>query len=582
MKRRLLLLLLLFFLLADGFGSLFRPQLPSRTAAVRPPEDCGLQSAGERAFSFLVRQLASADWLRPIEPPELVPQDALLMLDLADDAATAVKAFAASPLGTALTSADWSAALAQLGMQAGRRQLLAENAAALSSLLAHPLSKELFSRRAVLALLNPASPPQASSSQFWLEQLLLIVRPGPADSPAALLALLQPERQQTVWHQGLAVHVLALKENRTVYAASVGSQLALSFALRPVEESIDLFLRHLVCKQTGLPLNPDYAAVKASAQGRDDFFLHADLARIASLFSLPAPALPSLGLFHQQDGQTDRFTAAARFPPAPPPLPWAGTPPAANRSLAKLPAGLLIYFWSNWLPPGFWLQAVPAQEDELAAADAWLRQKGGLGLADVPALFGREFSFSVAEISTAGLLPVPRICLMLAVPDQRKAERLLERMISGLPVRREAAAGVPVVSLLAANGLMQPSYAFADGLLLLADSREQLTDILANRAERIVQSPVFQAVDTGLGQPANLGLFVRPAQLADGLKALAAWAGTMIAARDKAAGAKSRHLIEQVILPLLDGMKMFEAVGLRSAVRPDGLVVEAAVLRAGK
>lgn len=560
MKRHLLLVLLVFFILADGFGSLFRPALPKRLDVVPPSADCGLQSAGERAFSFAVRQLASADWLRPAEPLDLVPQDALLLIDMANAAAAAMS-FAASPPGRAVSTADWPSALE-----------LQED---LTAFLVHPLMQELFSRRAALALLNPDSPPpqDGSGQAFWLEHLLLIVQPGPDSSPAALMALLQPERQQTIYYQGIAVQALELKGDKKLHAALVGGRLLLSPGLEPVRTAIDLFLRRLLWKQTGLPLNPDYAAVKTLAAGRDDFFLHMDLARLSALLSLPALAR-SVDFFHQRDGQTDRFSAVFRFLPGQPPGAWAGTPPVRNRSIGRMPAGLLLHFWSNWLLPGCWLQAVPTQEDELAAADVWLKEKGGLGLDEVLGLFGQEFSFSVSGISTDGLLPVPRLSLLAEVTDQRKAERFLGQMTAGLPVRREPAAGVPLVSLLAAKGLMQPSYAFADGLFLLADSREQIEDILSDSSAKLVGSALFQAVNTGLDQPANLTLFVRPAELAEGLKGLAAWAGPLL-------GKQSRISADQFLPPLLEGLKMFEAAGLRSTVRPGELVVEAAVLRAG-
>jgi hypothetical protein len=74
--------------------------------------------------------------------------------------------------------------------------------------------------------------------------------------------------------------------------------------------------------------------------------------------------------------------------------------------------------------------------------------------------------------------------------------------------------------------------------------------------------------------------FVRTAQLVDGLKELVAWGGTMIAVRDEQAGAKSKILVDQVIMPILDSFRGCETVALRSVTRSGELIVEASAFQA--
>ena len=69
------------------------------------------------------------------------------------------------------------------------------------------------------------------------------------------------------------------------------------------------------------------------------------------------------------------------------------------------------------------------------------------------------------------------------------------------------------------------------------------------------------------------------AELVNGLKELAAWAGAMLAVRDEDAGAKSKVLVDEVISPILDSFSTFAAVSLRSEVRPGELVLETAAWR---
>ncbi|MCI5121445.1 MAG: hypothetical protein D3908_09710, partial [Candidatus Electrothrix sp. AUS4] len=191
-------------------------------------------------------------------------------------------------------------------------------------------------------------------------------------------------------------------------------------------------------------------------------------------------------------------------------------------------------------------------------------------------------SIYVAEISTAGFFPMPRLCLSIEVYDRQKIETFLQEIIADLPVKRTMIGGVPVVSLLAAQGMLQPSYAFFNGKLLIADSREQIEDILLRKKTPLIAGKEFQAVNTNLGEPANLHLFARIPQLVNALQELASWAGTMIAVRDHQSGSTSKVLVDQVITPILDSFNTYSAIGIRSATTAQNeLVIDAKILRAG-
>ncbi len=53
----------------------------------------------------------------------------------------------------------------------------------------------------------------------------------------------------------------------------------------------------------------------------------------------------------------------------------------------------------------------------------------------------------------------------------------------------------------------------------------------------------------------------------------------MIAVRDHKIGAKSKILVDQILLPLLDGFTMYQAVGIRSYTDYHKLTVDTTVLR---
>ncbi len=586
---------ILFFLLMTGIAAdavyctLIRPEMSGATF---------IQALGNHAravaHSSCVRQFVSGGWLRPqpLDPLALVPQDALLMLDTAN-AAAAGQAFLKSRFGQTVTAVNWPAVLKKLDAPPLPAMLLKQQLASLNTLLRKPFLHDIFSRRTVIALL-----PLDNSEQLWadptqtlLARTVLLADPGTKGTAAALLALGNTKRRKDLlYYQGIGILTLELEQGRTLHAAALGGQLVFSFSPAPLQRSIDSFIRHFIRRKNGLLRVSDYAEMKAATEGQDDFFLYANLAGLNQLFGqqdeLDSPSgIRSMSLLHQHREKTEYFKSMIRFTPEHlPPLQKQlyTAKPQRNRSLALMPANLLLYVWTSWLEPDFWRQTLLGDETEnqfLVGAEAWLRKQTSMGLEEVISLFGREFSFNTNEISTAGFFPVPRLCFVIEVRERKKAERFLSRLLAGLPLKRKDVNGTTVVSLQAAKGMMQPSYTFADNFLIMADSQEQLLDVLKADKEKLLADRSFQVVDTGMRQPSNLLVFARVAGLVNGLQELAAWAGAMIAVRDEDAGAKSKVLVDEVISPLLASLSTFATISLRSQVRPGELVLETAAWR---
>ncbi len=536
------------------------------------------------------------------DPLELVPQQTMLMLDWTD-AAGATRGFLQSRFGRRLASIDWPFVLDQLEVQDPLREQLQHQVTSLMDFIAHPLFKELFSRRVVFALLPVAPAVFMDDPQGALaENLLMLVTPKHERVLLGLLSLLSPvkSRDESLSYQGVPITEFVRENGRRLYLASVNGQLVVSPGMEPVKQSIDLSLMHLVREQTGFLRNSDYNTLKERGRGLDDFFLFADLIRLKPLFNMLRPqvvtekgrGLPEfvgserMVFFHHSNNNIQQFTSIVQFDPdqlAPFQKTIYTRKPVENSSLRNMPSNLLVYFWSNWLDlPAWWRETLARGTDnELAAAAgiaAWIEKQTGMSIDQFLALFGSEFCFNIPEIRTSGFFPVPSICFFIELADPDRAQELLEKMISGLPLRRDKVAGIPVVSIMAGGGLMQPSYALLDRFLVLADSREQIEDILKRSSKRLVSDDSFQAVDMGMLQSSNMVMFARTAELIDSLKEFASWAGTIIAIRDEQAGAKSKVLLDQVILPLLDGLKMYRAKGVRSYTAPGEVVLDTVVL----
>ncbi len=557
-----------------------------------------LQQRAERAGEQVQLRIEAIDAL------EFIPPEPMFMLDWTD-AAGVTRRFFSSRFGRTLIGIDWPTIFDQLELKEQLRTRLTGQTSALLNLLAHPLFKALFSKRLVVALFPIRDTHFADNPlQAIPANLLMVLKTERAAEQFALFTLLKllQSRTETLYHQGIVIRAVQLPGDKKLYLASMGSHLVLSPGLLPVQQSIDYFILHLVREKTGLLSNDNYQKLKAQAGGRDDFFLYTDLARlrplleqagqdglVAKLRNIPGfTGSERMVLYHTADREKEQFSSIVQFSEKelnPFQKKIYTRKPVRNRSLSNMPARLLVYFWSNWLDLAGWWQTTVEQgnEKELAAADrvaSWLEEQTGMEINEFLALFGSEFGFNVVEISTAGFFPVPRLCFCVEVKDRAKVKLLLDRAMDGLSVKRDKVAGIPVVSLMVANGMMQPSYALLERFLLVADGRDQIEQVIHADTDRLVQDAAFQEVGRAMLQPSNLLLFARTAELVEGLKEFASWAGTVIAIRNQAAGEKSKLLVDEVILPLLDGLKMFRAKGIRSYTAPGEVMVDIVVLYA--
>lgn len=549
---------------------------------------------------------------RSIAPQELIPRHAMVVLELANAAATG-KSFLDSGFGQTLNDIDWPAVLQGMQLKRRLRQPLEQNASGLLYLLTHPSFTQVFSRRLFLAQL-PALPSLIRGEQRHPLQgnLLMIMDPGQEDSETVLSALLAILRgKQTILkHAGFTIYVLKSENKQNLYIASVGGKIILSFAQQPIRKSIALFLNRLFQQRNDLLLNQEYTKMEKKRPKKTDFFLYVDLFRLKihlkllfarfssqnksreSMNSPWAPGVKSMGFYHHTEKNTAQFKtivqAIVRFSEDqlyPFQKHIYTTPPIRSRSFEEVPADLLLSFWCNWLEPGLWWQTTLAhgEQEELAAADriaAWIKENTDMSMDEFLGLFGKNFSVHVADISTAGFFPVPRLCFSIEILDRKRMDDFFQKIIGNLPVKRTMVGGVPITSLLAAQGMLQPSYAFFNGYLLLADSREQIEEILLKKKIPLTEGKEFQAVDTRLAEPANLHFFARTPEVINALQELASWAGTMIAVRDHQTGAMSKLLVDQVLSPLLDSFKVYHAIGIRSATAPGELIIDGTVLRA--
>ncbi|RUM41749.1 MAG: hypothetical protein DSY70_00700 [Desulfobulbus sp.] len=535
------------------------------------------------------------------DPLELVASDCVLMVDWTDASASA-RDFFNSRFGRNLTSIDWPYVLDQLAVSADFRKRLEEKSAAVIDCFSSPLCKKIFASRVVFALLPAEQTTVSGRPETPLGQRVILV--ATLKSRLVLPALLSSMawlkgKVRRLTYRGRTIKRLELASGGNVYFALIDGNLVASPGRSAIEQSIDLLLQHRVQEQTGLLTNQNYRELRKRYRG-NDFFIYADIPRLTSFFHLSHFSQQSAGeagssqlsgvkqiaLFHSTDSNTQRLITLVKLSPdqlTNEQKKLYSRRPVLNSRLPDIPSELVMYFWSNWLDlSGWWEEVVSSSgksgRETTDKMSAWIRQKTGLEIDQFLSLFGQEFGINVTQIRTSGFFPVPSLCCFLELEEPAMVAGILEKGLSGLTLWRDTIDGVPVVSVMIAHGLMRPSYAVLDNYLLVADSRKQIEQLLAEKTSRLLDDELFKTVDTGMSKPANVHLFARTSLIVDSIKELVSWVGTVVAVRDGAAGKKSKILVDQVILPLLDGLKTFKAKSVRGYAGPGEVIFDAVVL----
>ena len=109
------------------------------------------------------------------------------------------------------------------------------------------------------------------------------------------------------------------------------------------------------------------------------------------------------------------------------------------------------------------------------------------------------------------------------------------------------------------------------------DLVKQLVALESDSQKSLLQSSVVENVKGELVKKNNSAAYVDIAHLADAMKDIATWAGTMAVLQGPEAARTAEIAVNQLILPLLDGIAMYTQLGSRSAITEDSIVLESTI-----
>lgn len=249
--------------------------------------------------------------------------------------------------------------------------------------------------------------------------------------------------------------------------------------------------------------------------------------------------------------------------------------PGPNHTLAMVPAGTLFYSWANNLEIRHSLQDYLSREgmtdEQMTAIYKKIEEKTGATLDEIDKTLGGEIGFIWTDLKMGGLFPVPVFAAMVQVAETELVENFLTSLAadSGVSFVKENYDGVEIKKLaLPLGNDFEPAYAFYEGFWITAVNATLIKEMMASRksGKGLLSEESFKSVDKGLSGMNNGISYMKMDRFAEKIGLIAGWGRNMLSIKSPEAAEKVTILLDYLIGPVLEGMKMYKAIGTKTVI----------------
>ena len=208
-----------------------------------------------------------------------------------------------------------------------------------------------------------------------------------------------------------------------------------------------------------------------------------------------------------------------------------------------------------------------------------VRDSTGVEFDDLLKMVGNEFAFLLKDVDSSGV-PLPKAALVIQLTEPQAFMTAFEKLlaVAEIPVRKKKYKNEKIAYWgLAPQGGLQPAFSLQGEYLLLSNSIDVIKELVDQQSDpksTFLENPNIRQVAGDLSLDNNSVTYVDIALLAEDLKDLASWLGTIAMLQGQEVARTSQVVVEQIILPLLDGVAMYSKLGSRTIIGNDTIVVE--------
>ncbi len=539
-----------------------------------------------------------------VEAADFLPSDILFYGEQLDFTEM-YQAFLDSRLGRTLSRLDYKRIVADLGSPEESILEAENNRKEIMEILESPGFDELLGKEFSVALFPAKSFSAANPAKALEERLLLIAKPRHGTGVLQFLApLISRDIEQSTAQYGS--HIITryhLDKRNTLSTITVKGLVLAAFDERLVRKSLDSYDEG----NNTLSGNTDFQRLRKSFQK----------ARLFTYFSLPAlcdqgrmiaenlqeeDRKEFLALLEQWSGwgaaaygawrdagivrdKAEILYSKEKLDPNVAEL--FAIEPGVNNTLSMVPSGTLFYYWTNTLNLpilwGMYVETIIRQQPE--ALDIFrqeLRDSVNVELEDLLAMIDTEFAVIVKDVGRNGI-PLPKIAgvVQLKTPERFLGifNTLLKEAEIPVTTKKYKDHEITYWGIAPQDGL-QPAFSLLGDYLVLSNSYDlvkQLVALESDPQKSFLQSSAVENVKGELVKKNNSAAYIDIAHLADAMKDIATWAGTMAVLQGPEAARTAEIAVNQLILPLLDGVAMYTHLGSRSAITGDSIVLESTI-----
>ena len=532
---------------------------------------------------------------KEVKPAKLLPADTLLMVELVN-IEKSIDGFKSGKLGQKLNEIDLTGVMQDLEVPIKAIEEYEKTKSAVLSTLDSMLFKELFGRETVLAVLPVKIDHLAPEGlKKALGSLVLISRPKSRAELVEFVSriLTKNLKFQTEVYAGYEIKSFELDYDITVHYSLADGLLVATLDRQTIINCLDLRKN----QQPSLDQNEYYQNLrsKLASSGTKTFVynntkkMHESILNISRLIikkeefsdterSLAGfKGLKAIGYASYDDDsellQNRILVMIDKKGLEPVYAKVYCSKPGENKTLQFVPDNTLVYYWANNLYlKSFWdiyFENQYLNDEEKKSMKTSLEKEIGAGFDEVLQAFGNQFGLILTDINTGGPFPIPKLTFFVETADQDTVAKLIDSVTqkSGMVLQKEEFNDIKIRYIILPFGNdVQPAYAFFNGFCLVSINHQLIKDIISTykNGDNITTDKDFSAVNKGLTDKNNNIMFVKFDQLIDKIKELIILGRNMMVLKDQGKAEKTAIVINGVINPALDGLKMYRTIGSRT------------------
>jgi hypothetical protein len=258
------------------------------------------------------------------------------------------------------------------------------------------------------------------------------------------------------------------------------------------------------------------------------------------------------------------------------------TEPIANSMLELTTGDPLAYYWSNAIElQQLYTYLAPSKDQNTHVYNYFkrLEELSGSPAEEILSVLGQEVSLVVEKSDEENFIPVPLGAVFFKVDPKVDVATMVNNIVNAfeLPVIEKLYNSVTYLYWVASpqDGL-QPLCGFWSNYLFFGNSARLLERVIDgfNNDTSLLNNPKVKGIDPGLTEKNNSITYFNNIEIIELTQRLLSALGTIVSLEDKTKAQQAHIILNEVVNPLLNGIKEYERSCTRSYFAPGMVVID--------